>query len=275
MENYIIKTRKDGSIVSVREVQLVLLEMLKDIDELCRKHKIPYYMSGGSCLGAVRHQGFIPWDDDADICMMREDYIRFQKVAHELDDQYYTQDFDQNHRYNVTIPAMKIRKKGTYCLEKNPLMPNKCKGDGLFIDVFIADYVSEKAIVDKSWRVIQLILMGIITIFEVIRINPIPIKKLFVYNAKRYGKLNMDSSLIGYELTWTFDLINDPVKYKKDDIYPVQYVAFEDTTLPIPRIPRSLLDCEISVNHMSFPPVKDRVPKHLKDVNLQGEEPIL
>ena len=63
MKEYILKTRKDGTSITVRDVQLVLLEMLKDIDALCKKHNIRYWLTGGSALGAVRHKGFIPWDD--------------------------------------------------------------------------------------------------------------------------------------------------------------------------------------------------------------------
>jgi len=80
--DYILKTNPDGSVVTVADVQHVLLEMLKDIDALCQKHQIPYFLNGGSALGAVRHQGFIPWDDDADIAMMRSDYLRLQSVLH-------------------------------------------------------------------------------------------------------------------------------------------------------------------------------------------------
>ncbi|MEG0423786.1 MAG: LicD family protein [Erysipelotrichaceae bacterium] len=274
MEEYIIKKRKDGSVVTVRSLQLVLLEMLKDIDKLCRNHHIPYFMSGGSCLGAVRHQGFIPWDDDADICMMREDYLAFQKVVNELGDKYYTQDFDHDTRYNVAIPAMKIRLRGTYCKEVNFMLENRCEGDGVFIDVFIADYVSETKSKDRFWRCIQIFLMVFITIFEVLHINPVALKRLFVKIARSYGVSNKDSSLIGYELTWTFDLLKKPIIYKKDDIYPVQYVPFEDTTLPIPRIPKSLLDVEVGTTYMSYPPKKEQEPKHLVDLNLNGENKI-
>ena len=65
-------------------------------------------------LGAVRHKGFIPWDDDADIGMLREDYEKFQRVVHELGDAYITQCFETHREYNVLVPPMKVRKKGTY-----------------------------------------------------------------------------------------------------------------------------------------------------------------
>ena len=98
MKEYILKTRKDGTSITVRDVQLVLLEMLKDIDALCKKHNIRYWLTGGSALGAVRHKGFIPWDDDADIGMLREDYEKFQRVVHELGDAYITQCFENPQR---------------------------------------------------------------------------------------------------------------------------------------------------------------------------------
>ena len=62
---------------SIKDVQLTCLEILKEIDRICKKHNILYWMEGGSMLGAVRHHGFIPWDDDLDIAMFRDDYNRF------------------------------------------------------------------------------------------------------------------------------------------------------------------------------------------------------
>lgn len=65
----------------LRQVQLIQLELLKEVDRICRKHGIRYYISFGTLLGAVRHGGFIPWDDDADVVMMWEDYCKFCEVV--------------------------------------------------------------------------------------------------------------------------------------------------------------------------------------------------
>lgn len=67
----------NNAIVSVRELQLELLKILVEIDTFCKKNDIRYSLYAGTLLGAVRHHGFIPWDDDADICMPRDQYEKF------------------------------------------------------------------------------------------------------------------------------------------------------------------------------------------------------
>ena len=68
----------DGSLL--RRQQLRMLEILVEIDKICQHHQIPYWLSSGTLIGAVRHNGFIPWDDDLDIEMMRSDYLRLMDI---------------------------------------------------------------------------------------------------------------------------------------------------------------------------------------------------
>lgn len=276
MKEYVIKEFADGTKTTVRDVQLVLLEMLKDIDKICQKHNIPYYLTGGSCLGAVRHEGFIPWDDDADIGMMYDDYLRFIKALEEdLDkDKYYFQCFANHSDYNVCIPAMKIRKKGTYLKEVNTLLANKCKdGDGLFIDVFLVDYMSINRRTDFLARMKSYAYAGSIIALENLNINPVGLKRAFIKMSRNYSKKHRDSQYIGYDMNWVFNSPFKPVVYRKDDIYPVQYVKFEDTLLPIPKNPDALLSVEIGGNYMEYPKTSMQAPKHIVDINLNGDKP--
>lgn len=73
----------------LKEIQHVMAEMMAAIDQVCRKNNIRYILDGGTMLGAIRHKGFIPWDDDLDIAMPRDDYERFMAIANrELGDSY-------------------------------------------------------------------------------------------------------------------------------------------------------------------------------------------
>ena len=64
----------------LEKLHYVELEMLKDFSELCEKNNIEYFGISGTAIGAVRHQGFIPWDDDIDVAFLRDDYVRFVKA---------------------------------------------------------------------------------------------------------------------------------------------------------------------------------------------------
>lgn len=76
----------------LRQHQLVLLDMLKEFDRICKKNDIPYILFAGTALGAVRHGGFIPWDDDLDVIMLRPAYQRFlEATPGELGGDYYLQ----------------------------------------------------------------------------------------------------------------------------------------------------------------------------------------
>lgn len=269
MKQYILKTRENGTSISVHDVQMVLLNILKDIDAICQKHDIPYWLTGGSCLGAVRHKGFIPWDDDADIGMMRKDYDRFLKICNQLGDEYCCQSIESHKEFNVTIPAMKIRKKGTYVEETNTLLKNRCEdSNGLFVDVFIIDYVSEDKLVDFGWRLKNGALLPVLIALDNMKINPSRLKNKYVNNAQQYGQKYQNSRLIGYEITWSYNSFFHPIVYPKKSVFPLKYVPFEDTYLPIPHNPDPLLQAEVGKNYMSYPPEDAQQPKHIKDVEL-------
>lgn len=65
----------------LQHLQKVILMIAKDVDKLCKENNIEYYLLGGSCIGAIRHQGFIPWDDDLDIILTRDNYGKFLDVC--------------------------------------------------------------------------------------------------------------------------------------------------------------------------------------------------
>lgn len=127
--------------VSIRDVQLKELEILKDVAAVCEKYKIQYYLSGGTLLGAVRHKGFIPWDDDVDISMPYQDYCRFIGIAQrELGDKYFVQTSRTDP--NWYRPHAKVRLNGTAMIEKG--LTSYHIHQGIWIDIFILSGISNR-----------------------------------------------------------------------------------------------------------------------------------
>ena len=122
-----------------------LIELLKEIDRVCKKHNIKYMLFCGSALGAVRHKGFIPWDDDLDVAMERSEYERFLKIApEELKKDYFLQaEFTEN----WSMFFSKLRKNNTTCLEK--YFPKYEHHQGVYIDIFPIDNASDNEFIRK------------------------------------------------------------------------------------------------------------------------------
>lgn len=128
-----IASQYDGKLSFLRDLQL---EMLREFDRICRKHHIEYFLSGGSMLGAVRHQGFIPWDDDIDVAFLRENYRKFiEVVREELNDKFLYENYKNGDGYHYFFD--RITAKNTYFATKysdDYVMPK-----GISIDIFVFD----------------------------------------------------------------------------------------------------------------------------------------
>lgn len=121
---------------TLRKLQMTELEILLKVDEICRKNNIKYFLVGGTLLGAVRHKGFIPWDDDLDIAMPREDYNKFVELSNaELGNLYHFQCLENDKDYWLLFG--KVRKSGTIFAEER--LKNIQTNKGIFIDVFPLD----------------------------------------------------------------------------------------------------------------------------------------
>ena len=138
----------------LRELQLVENEMLKDTVEICKKHHIQYYLISGTLLGAVRHKGFIPWDDDIDIIMFYPDYTRFLKVAQEeLGDRYFVQTSETDPAWYRAYAT--IRKNGT-TLSYPHMLKWSTIHQGIWLDVFPVTWMKNIIEVKIKRRALQI-----------------------------------------------------------------------------------------------------------------------
>lgn len=116
---------------TLKEIQNCQLEMLKVVADICEKHNIRYYLAAGTFLGAVRHQGFIPWDDDIDIYVFNSDLKKLKKICQkELPEKYFWQDYKTDKGTPYIMP--KIRNTKTYMPETDNAKTNQ----GIWLDIF-------------------------------------------------------------------------------------------------------------------------------------------
>lgn len=148
MFRQIITNNKDIRFITetqAAELRKVLLQMMKDLHFVCEKYSLVYFLGGGSCLGAVRHKGFIPWDDDIDVIMPREDYDKLPSLlSAEFPDKYFYEEIRINEKYDATF--MKIRLKGSVCRE---IFESDPENAGIFIDINPLENVYDNAILRK------------------------------------------------------------------------------------------------------------------------------
>lgn len=138
--------RKKHDIIQIskeqfRQIQLIQLEMLLEFRRICRNHKINYSLDGGTLLGAVRHKGFIPWDPDIDVIMLREDYELFYKAAaKDLDQERF---FLQEHRTDKYYRwgYSRLRRNNTEFVRAG--QEHMRFRTGIFIDIMIVDNVPD------------------------------------------------------------------------------------------------------------------------------------
>lgn len=232
-----------------KQCQAVMLRMLKIIDYLCNKHNIQYFLIGGSLLGAIRHKGFIPWDDDLDIGMTRENYDRFVQLAvSDLPNDI----FFQTHMTDATYPACdyveaRLRDKySSYITEDNkPVTYHQ----GLQVDIFVYD------------RAFMPFNLSIIT-------QNVILKYLLRDNKKRANVLGFISKISPFPLVYAssylqrFGMWGFGANYiKEHEISKLVKVPFEDMEVCVPVGWDNCLKRQYG-NYMQLPPVEKQKGHH-------------
>ncbi len=133
----------------LKKLQKYQIEILDEVVRICQKHKIQYFIIGGNLIGAIRHKGFIPWDDDLDIAMMREDYDKFLEVATQEIDKRMLVDYAENNEYYY-LPFAKIRLRDS--IYEEPEQKNYQGPKGIWIDIFPMDNANQEDSLFIRWQ---------------------------------------------------------------------------------------------------------------------------
>lgn len=254
----------DMTLEQHRQHQAALVSLLAEFDRVCKVLDIPYTLFAGTLLGAVRHQGFIPWDDDLDVMMLREDYQRFLTEASAVLD---TERFYLQGEFSEHWPLFfsKLRLNGTTCLEKyHPKDPKIHQG--IYIDLFPCDNAAATA----PGRWLQFLAAKVVIAKALDRRGyetNNPIKKMYIYACR----------LLPQKPFWRWAVrgkADSPMvhsffaaarSYGKN-VFPRGYFAqrcdgqFEDGVYPIPVQYDALLTA-LYGDYMTLPPPEQRLCK--------------
>ena len=228
-----LKERFNPEGSKLRNDQLELLEILVDLAEICDKNNITWWLSSGTLLGAARHKGFIPWDDDIDIVMLRKDAKRLEKILHKMDsDKYVYQSMKSDIEYVNAFGKFRKR-EGKVDITQGRYKYLKYKGP--FVDIFRIEKTSytvariARAIywnlqyptIKIKWRWLRHLLIRGVEYFCFGIVNPI-LRLFGCINPK--GEYHYTLGMGWYRST-----------YFAQDIFPLSTIEFEGRTFPAPK----------------------------------------
>ena len=268
---------------TLKKLQAVEVSILKDVIKVCKKYNIEYFVMYGSLIGAIRHHGFIPWDDDVDISMFRDDYEKFVQLF----------DKELGKKYDLVTPLrekgyasaiVKVEKKGTtFISEYTKAM--KCK-QGIFIDIFVYDKVSadERQYRKQAKRTRFLSMM----LFLVGSPNPeINIKGIkgtiakiickcmhYMFKICPGARTGIYKKFVNYSVKANHEKVSEYTSYQCieidecridiNDVLPCNEVPFEDIKVNIPKNYDYILR-KIYGDYMKLPPKEERI-NHAADI---------
>jgi len=265
---------------SIKRIQSKILEIMIYVDKLCRDNDIEYYIMGGTALGAVRHQGFIPWDDDLDIFMTPDNYEKFKSAfSIQTDPRFEMQEWRLG---SNPLEYAKVRMNGTTFIEAN-FKENRNMHHGVYIDIMIlhkcpksrikksllflfSRYVQIQALAERNWipkSKFQTIML------RLIRLLPKHFMSGFAYRQiYQYDKQEMQDYEYCYFLTKA--RYNQAIFPKEIFMKPVD-IAFETTKLLAPTDIHGYLKSRYG-NYMALPPEEEReAAKHAEIVDLEKD----
>ncbi len=265
----------------LRQAQLKMLAMLEVVDAICQKHNLDYWLDAGTLLGAVRHQGFIPWDDDMDIAMPRASYEEFLRLApQELPEHIWLQTIHTDPGYFNMATPLKIRDRSSRYIEKHE-QGNEPYVQGIFIDVFVYDCMPEDPKLRKRYK----FLAKKISRFLSTKYGAVSIghhAKVYKTIGKVIPKSILESSL--NNIIQKANASGSPYLgrgyncvgknfLKQEDIYPLKRAVFETGSFNIPNNAPELLTQQFG-DYLTLPPENQRVMRHCKELVPNLEIPL-
>ena len=263
---------------TLKHLQKVQLMMLKDFIKICEDNEITYFVTAGTLLGTVRHNGFIPWDDDIDVIMFRKDFEKLNSILSDnTNDKYYFINVLNEPTYQYTWGRFTLRNTllEEWWAKQVDYAPN------IFLDIFIMDNLPDNRVKRfihrwESFTLNQMVQYSLVKFeneskikeiiqqlahyfLKIIPISPMTIKKRCVKTYRRYE--NMEC-----EKVCDFPNITHMPIYNKKDFLPPKKAKFEDIEVNIPNNFDHVLT-RLYGNYMELPPKDKRFKPAPEEIN--------
>jgi lipopolysaccharide cholinephosphotransferase len=272
--------------VDIRKTQLVELQILKEFKRICAEYDLKYFAIGGTCIGAIRHHGFIPWDDDIDVAMPFEDYMKFLSIAKDVLQSPYAL-YDPRNTEHWRCNFVKIHDTSTTFVEENCML-YKERYAGVYIDIMpicglpngrirqwvSKYYVDNKLLLNQNLhtessdhpKITGKVLYSLIKAHH----DRGDFDHFTKIIDKKYGRYKFDNSdrvIFAWRRCRSFINRNwnyESVFYYEDFADSVE-VPFEDTTISVPKGYDRYLRMDFG-DYMTLPPEAKQVPHHKIDI---------
>lgn len=255
----------------LRRLQLMQLDILKELVRVCDKHDFHFYIMNGTCLGAIRHKGFIPWDDDIDVGMYAEEFDKLIQCSDEFGEKYFLQTIETDSEFKTMIA--RIRLNGTTIIEKDYMDADI--HHGVFIDIYPlfgypANPVKAKI---RSWESLlyRMLLSGdapknhgkAAKIIGTVTCGILPKKVQKSIADSIHKKLRSEPENTRYvAFLYGMDVhLFSTIRYERSWFGQPSYVQFEDIVLPAPTDYDSYLKIRYK-NYMELPPKEKQNSYH-------------
>lgn len=263
----------------LKKLQLTEALMLEDIDAFCRNNAIKYSLAGGNLIGAVRHKGFIPWDDDMDIIMTRNDYLKFVDAWKTKALENYTAFFECNKITGLT--HTKITRNNTILISGDKYSYNG--SNGIWIDIFVMDKLPMNT--KQRNRILRLAKLRILLCRNkafktggLVKYILSLLARLIPWSIKSKIINKINSNIFKYkDLNTNFEYVELSAPGLLSYFYPhyilddYVYVPYDSFKFPITKHFDKLLNIRFG-NYMELPPEKERICKHNPEIIVFDEK---
>jgi len=251
---------------TLRQAQFIMLEMLVEFDAICQKHNLKYWLDSGTLLGAVRHEGFIPWDDDIDLSMPVEDYNRFVEIAKdELSENVFFQTKETDPNFGLDF--IKLRSNKASIVEFHEKGREVGYHQGVFVDIFPMLTLPNTEFHHKFYE----------QTFELIRsVSAVSLhtpegKDLPEVREKLVASLepmHQGWEKEGTKVSYSGKMPDVAAWFDIEEMFPLEKITFEGLEFPIPKNPHHYLSENYSFNYMELPP-EDKRTIHAEKIELK------